>query len=531
MAGMFDESPETIPAFLAATVAARVNEPALGYIRGGQLIWRTWHQVVGEAQIVAGMIRAAGVEPGDCVAHVSENRFEWIITDLAIHLAGAVHVPIHVTVSGQQIAEQIADCGARLVFASNGELVASFAKLVPLEIQVFVHDDWPVSLELRLTALKPHANSDALGLKSSANDLATILYTSGTTGRPRGVMLSQGNLASNAAAAAEIHDAGVEQVRLCILPLSHIYARTCDLYTWVYRGCKLVIGESRDTLARDCQLVQPTALNAVPFLYQRISEKIAASGAPDEAAALRQFFGGKMERLTSGGAPLAPNVEAWYEKQGLPVLQGYGLTEASPVISASTFEAHLFGSVGRPLPGVEVRIAEDGEVLTRGPHVMLGYWRDEPLTAEVIRDGWLYTGDLGELDADNFLFIRGRKKELIVLSTGKKVSPTRVENLLTASPMIEQAAVFGDGQCGLVALIVPNWAGGSALEAEKRGEEFYSAEIKRCLQSAAHEEQVHHFKLLDRPFSIERGEMTPKLSICRKTIEANFEAELAAIKN
>ncbi len=210
-------------------------------------------------------------------------------------------------------------------------------------------------------------------------------------------------------------------------------------------------------------------------------------------------------------------------------MQGYGLTEASPVISVSTFPANRFGSVGKPLPGMEVRIAADGEVLVRGPNVMLGYWHDEPATAEAIRDGWLQTGDLGELDGDNFLFIRGRKKELIVLSTGKKVLPTRVENLLTASPMIEQAAVFGDGMCGLVALIVPNSACGLAQKADAPDYKSFAAEINRCLQSAAHEEQVHHFKLLDRPFSIERGEMTPKLSLCRKTIEANFAAELEEI--
>jgi long-chain acyl-CoA synthetase len=465
------------------------------------------------------------------VAHVSENRYEWIITDLALHLAGAVHVPIHVTLAGEQIAEQIVDCGARLVLASNDELSAKFAKLIGSKVRVLIHDNWAATV----TA---HGNRPPVPRAQSPapTDLATILYTSGTTGRPRGVMLSQRNLASNAAAAADAHGAGHDQTRLCVLPLSHIYARTCDLYTWVYDGARLVLGESRDTLARDCQLVHPTALNAVPFLYQRITERIMASGAADQSAALRGFFGGRMERLTSGGAPLAPNVEAWYAEQGLPVLQGYGLTEASPVISVSTFPANRFGSVGKPLPGMEVRIAADGEVLLRGPNVMLGYWHDEPATAEAIRDGWLQTGDLGELDRDNFLFIRGRKKELIVLSTGKKVLPTRVENLLTASPMIEQAAVFGDGQCGLVALIVPAAAhhGGSATcgladNSKAPDHESFAAEIKRCLQSAAHEEQVHHFKLLDRPFSIERGEMTPKLSLCRKTIEANFAAELEEI--
>jgi long-chain acyl-CoA synthetase len=524
MVGMRHELLETIPAFLAATVATRGHEPALGHIRAGELHWRTWHDLADEAEILAGMIHAAGVEPGDRVAHASENRYEWIIADLAMHLAGAVHVPIHVTLAGEQIAEQIADCGARLVFASNEELLAKFARLLRPNVPTLIHDNWAATVTAH--GNRPPAPSP---LSHAPNDIATILYTSGTTGRPRGVVLSQRNLASNAAAAANAYGAGVDQTRLCILPLSHIYARTCDLYTWVYDGARLVLGESRDTLARDCQLVKPTALNAVPFLYQRIAEKISASGAADQSAALRQFFGGRMEHLTSGGAPLAPNVEAWYAENGLPVLQGYGLTEAAPVISFSNLSANRFGAVGRPIPGVEVRIAGDGEVLCRGPNVMLGYWHDEAATADAIRDGWLHTGDLGELDADNFLYIRGRKKELIVLSTGKKVLPTRVENLLTASPLIEQAAVFGDGQCGLVALIVP--AGCGSADGDERGSksEQIDAEIKRCLESAAHEEQVHRFVLLDRPFSIERGEMTPKLSLCRKTIEANFSSELGKI--
>jgi long-chain acyl-CoA synthetase len=521
MVGMSDKDPVTIPEFLAATVAKRGREPALGHIRAGELHWRTWYEVADEAELLAGMIHAAGIEPGDRVAHVSENRYEWIITDLAMHLAGVVHVPIHVTLAGEQIAEQIIDSGARLVFASSDQLLASFAERIGSNVRVLVHDKWAATV----TA---HGNSPPTPRPHvpAPDDLATILYTSGTTGRPRGVMLSQRNLATNAAAAANAYGAGPDQTRLCILPLSHIYARTCDLYTWVYDGARLVLGESRDTLARDCQLVKPTALNAVPFLYQRIAEKISTSGAADQSAALRQFFGGRMEHLTSGGAPLAPNVERWYAEQGLPVLQGYGLTEAAPVISFSNLSASRFGAVGRPIPGVEVRIAADGEVLCRGPNVMLGYWHDEPATAEAIRDGWLHTGDLGELDADNFLYIRGRKKELIVLSTGKKVLPTRVENLLTASPLIDQAAVFGDGQCGLAALIVPTGCGSANSDERPATREQIDAEIKRCLQSAAHEEQVHHFVLLDRPFSIERGEMTPKLSLCRKTIEANFAAEL-----
>ena len=315
---------------------------------------------------------------------------------------------------------------------------------------------------------------------------------------------------------------------LCILPLSHIYARTCDLYTWIVSGSRLVLAESRETLLRDCQLAQPTALNAVPFVYQRVMDGVLNCSTADKPAALRAAFGGRIETLFCGGAPVAPDVESWYADQGLPLLPGYGLTEASPVIAVTTRNARRLGTVGQAIPGIELRIAADGELLTRGPHVMLGYWQNEAATAEVIRDGWLHTGDLAELDADGFLTIRGRKKELIVLSTGKKVSPTRVESLLTASPLIDQAAVFGDGHCGLTALIVPAACDSARSEERDARSEQIKAEITRCLAHAAHEEQIHRFTLLDRPFSIERGELTAKMSLCRSVIARNFAAELNA---
>jgi long-chain acyl-CoA synthetase len=343
-------------------------------------------------------------------------------------------------------------------------------------------------------------------------------------------MLSHENIASNATAVCEAHAVSSDHTMLCILPLSHIYARTCDLYTWIVSGSKMVLAESRETLLRDCQLVRPTALNAVPFVYQRVMDGVCNSIAADKRAALRVAFGGRMETLFCGGAPAAPDVESWYADQGLPLLPGYGLTEASPVIAVTTRHARRLGTVGQAIPGIENRIAPDGELLTRGPHVMLGYWQDEAATAEVIQNGWLHTGDLAEIDADGFLTIRGRKKELIVLSTGKKVSPTRVESLLTASPLIDQAAVFGEGRCGLIALIVPAACGlaRSSEQVTTRDQitADITAEITHCLAHAAHEEQIHRFVLLDRPFSIERGELTAKMSLCRSVIARNFAAEL-----
>jgi long-chain acyl-CoA synthetase len=530
MASMITETCQSIAGFFARAVASRPNEPALGFVRNGALHWRTWQDVADAAGSLAAELQAAGIAPGDRVAQVSENRYEWIITDLALHFAAAVHVPIHVTLSGQQIAEQIRDSGAKLVFVSNEDLLSRFATYLDKQLSIRRHDDHRIAGELRLAGApaKPQAITSIDCDRAIPAALATILYTSGTTGCPRGVMLSHENLASNAAAVCEAHQVNADHTMLCILPLSHIYARTCDLYTWVVSGSRLVLGESRETLLRDCQLVQPTALNAVPFVYQRIMDGICNSTAIDKRAALRAAFGGRMETLFCGGAPVAPGVETWYADQGLPLLPGYGLTEASPVIAVTTRHARRLGTVGQAIPGIENRIAPDGELLTRGPHVMLGYWQNAVATAEAIEDGWLRTGDLAELDADGFLTIRGRKKELIVLSTGKKVSPTRVESLLTASPLIDQAAVFGDGQCGLTALIVP--ATRSLAKSEERGarSESFRQEIDRCLAHAAHEEQIHRFTLLDRPFSIDRGELTAKMSLCRSVIARNFAAELNA---
>lgn len=524
--------PQTIPDALKGAVARRAHERALGYIRDSQLHWRTWQEVFDEASRLAAMLRIAGLEPGDRVAQVSENRYEWIITDFAIHLAGLVHVPIHVTLSSEQIAEQIIDSGSRLVFVSKRDLLNQLADFLPPETVYSVHEEHDThDIGANLRQLKelppaPRPELPASGPEPPAPaSLATILYTSGTTGRPRGVMLTHDNLATNAAAVIEAFSRGADDTRLCVLPLSHIYARTCDLYTWVFNGSRLALAESRETLARDLQIAKPNAINAVPFLYQRIADRIREAGG-DERTALRNFFGGQVDMLNCGGAPLAPEVEAWYADHGMPVLIGYGLTETSPVVSMSTPQAHRRGAVGTLLRDVEVRIADDGEILVRGPNVMPGMWRNPEATAEMIRAGWFHTGDLGSLDSDGFLFIRGRKKELIVLSTGKKVVPTRVELLLATSPLIEQAAVFGDGQCGLVALIVPSANGAPADEHYDSKHARYRAEITRCLASAAHEEQVHYFHILDRPFAIEQGEMTGKLSLRRSVIAQNFAAEL-----
>ncbi len=546
----------TIPQLLATTVARVGDQSALGVIRDGQLFWRTWAQVDADVRRLAEALSRAAVRPGDRVAQFAENRYEWIVTDLAILSLGAVHVPLHSALSVDQIAAQLADSGAMLLFVSSAAPSALTRRIDP-SVRIILHDP-PVAEGLRpagprragkLAAIenldafeKPEIRNPKSEITSpQPDDLATLLYTSGTTDQPRGVMLSHRNLVTNAIATTLAVGGSDDETRLCFLPLSHVYARTCDLYSWLYRGTRLVLAESRETIVRDCQIAQPTVLNGVPYFYQKIAQQLQAAGETGKQGAIRNLLGGNLKRCFCGGAAVAPEVEALFAEQGLPLLSGYGLTEASPVVSATSLENYRPGTVGQPLANLEVRLAADGEIMVRGPSVMLGYWQDTAATDAAIVDSWLHTGDLGELEAEGNLRIVGRKKELIVLSTGKNVSPVRVEQLLAGSPLVEYACVVGEGRPCLAALIVPN---PDALRAEIRRRRLrvwskrravshpairalYRAEIDRLLQAASREEQVGPFTLLPRGFSIERDELTPKLSLRRRQIEANFASLIA----
>ena len=337
---------------------------------------------------------------------------------------------------------------------------------------------------------EPDSAFESLAARSvestKADDLATILYSSGTTGEPKGVMLSHYNLVSNALA-TDVHFESVESdVKLCWLPLSHIFARTCDLYCWIVRGSQMVLAQSRDTILADCQQFRPTLLNGVPYFFDKVHRHCASQGGSDEEqkTRLQELLGGRLRMACSGGAPLADATAEYFQRHGLPLVQGYGLTESSPVITVST--PHLFrtGSVGRALEGIEVKIADDGEILTRGPHVMKGYWKQPQATAETIRDGWLHTGDLGRLDDEGFLWITGRKKELIVTASGKNIAPAYLERLICEDPLILQALIVGDRRNYLAVLVVPN---ADALKNEI---------LARGIQLASREEALVHPEVL-----------------------------------
>ncbi len=525
---MADSLPRTIPELLRSNVESKPDEAALGLIRDGELSWCTWNTLDELIRRGARVLRHNGVQAGDQVAQWAQNGVDWIIKDLATMLLGATHVPLHATLSEARATELLELADAKVVVRSHPgspQIKNAKAKDVVFTPQSGLALDLP-----------PISYSELESVGVTGDDLATLLFTSGTTGQPRGVMLTHENLVSNAIAVTEAVGSSADETRLCFLPLSHIYARTCDLYSWLYRGSKLVLAESRDTIVRDCQLAKPTVINGVPYFYQKIAQQVG--DAPP--GTLQQLFGGKLKYCFCGGAALAPEVAQVFEKQGLPILAGYGLTESSPVISATAFGDYRRGTVGPPLPNVEAQISSDGEILVRGPNVMQGYWNDQTATDETIVDGWLHTGDLGEFDEAGHLRIVGRQKEIIVLSTGKNVSPARVEGIISGSRLVEHVCVVGDGRKCLGALIVPNpdtlrveirarklwvWSKKRAVTHPKV-RDLFRAEIDRLLASASAEEQVGCFALLPRNFSIEAGEFTAKLSLRRQTIARHFGREI-----
>lgn len=511
-----------------------------------------WGVIARHASRYAVVLREKGVQAGDRVILVSENRYEWILVDLAIQLLGAIHVPVHAPLTGHQIAYQVNDSAAVMAIVS-GHDQASKLDNVELSDQLVLMSFDTVSTDrtyedLPGTAEKiPDEVGDAI-MQERVDDpldttsVATILYTSGTTGEPKGVMLSHHNLVCNTLSSMENFDASGDDVHLNFLPLSHIFARTCDYYAWIATSNRLVLAQSRDTIIEDCHAMKPTQMNGVPYFFDKLHRVLKEQGREDEPGSLRDLLGGNMVRCNSGGAALAEHVYDFFTGQGLYLLQGYGLTETSPVISMSNEQNSRRGASGRPLRDVEVAITEEGEIITRGPHVMIGYYKNEAATAEAIRDDWFYTGDLGHLDEDNFVYITGRKKELIVTAGGKNIAPVLLESLMTEDLLMEQAVVIGSEQKFLTALVVVareplekylqeqqielSWP--EAL-ADPRVEQLVRERIDRQLENLSPFEQVGKFALLAEPFSLEREEMTAKLSLRRDVIMKNQAAVIEAM--
>ncbi|MBA3484827.1 MAG: long-chain fatty acid--CoA ligase [Pirellulales bacterium] len=513
---------------------------------------KTWRQLADDVLRMIAHLDRLGVCPGDRVVLWSDNRYEWIVVDLAIQSMGAIHVPLHGSLPAPAAAAQIEHAEPRLVIVANaamadglrGQSAARSAEFLTIE-QIDAAESQPGLLD-RIATLSIDDGTRLVERHAISFDphaIATILYSSGTSGEPKAVALTHANLISNAYAVIELLGETPRERRLNFLPFSHIYARTCDFYTWLAGGSQLVLARSRETIFADCRQTQPTLINGVPFFYQRLAQKIADSEAAGAPMTIQEMLGGNINACMCGGAALPVDTFDFFHARGVALLPGYGLTESSPVIAVATLPDLRRGTVGKPIPGIEVCIADDGELLTRGPHVMKEYWKDPELTRETIRDGWLHTGDLGAVDADGFVSITGRKKEMIVLSTGKKAVPTHIEGLLCREPLILQAMVIGDDQCYLSALVTTNpdllsaWLAAEGLPDLSRAEavthaivaEMYEERIRRQLGALPAYERVKRFVLLDHAFTIEEGLLTPKLSLRRDAIRRKFQKEIASL--
>ncbi len=541
-----------------ATCARLGPLPALRFKRDGVWHHLGWDDYRREADRAAAGLIGLGIEPDDRVALLSENRFEWLVADHAILSAGAVNVPIHALSSPAQVRYELEHSGARGVVVSDAaqlEKVASVIDSLP-ELRFVASfeavEPWPRLRTCswdglkRLGWLAGASARDEVSRREgarAADGLATIIYTSGTTGNPKGVMLSHGNLLSNSAAAQRAFQFDCGDVMLSWLPFSHVFARCVDHYATTRMGTTLALAQSHLTLMENLVEIQPMGFTTVPRPMEKVWAQLSVMPPAERKPAAKKIFGARLEYLCSGGAPLPAHVAAGLWDAGVPIFEGYGLTETSPIIAVNLRDRWKIGAVGPPVSGIEVRLAPDREILTRGPHVMQGYWRDPEATARTIEGGWLHTGDLGELDGEGFLRVTGRKKDLIITASGKNVAPALLEALLTTDPYIEQAVAYGDTRPFVTAIIVPKLdrladaaekagtvlpAGGEVI-GDPRLVDWFQARVDTLMRAVSPPERVRRILLLNQPFSLEREELTITQKLRRNTIFRRYREELDAL--
>jgi long-chain acyl-CoA synthetase len=588
------DSAQNLVALFLKRADEKGDAPFLGHKSGGQWVTQSWRATAEQVCLLAEALRKLGIEDGDRVALVSENRPEWCIADLAIMAAGGITVPTYITNTRRDHAHILDNSGARAVFVSNEKLLAPLVGAVaqtglvehvigidPLKQRQtgsFQYHGWESLITGDAAAAR--AAVDERIARIDRSETACLIYTSGTGGAPRGVMQHHGAILCNVAGAAEVlfSDFGVKDERfLSFLPLSHAYEHTGGQYLPIGIGAEIFYSEGLEKLASNIEETRPSIMVVVPRLFEvlrtRIMKQVEKQGRVanymmDAAMKIaehskegkkrlrdrpldflvektlrpkiRAKFGGRIKAMVSGGAPLNPEVGNFFDAMGLTMLQGYGQTEAGPVISCNRPKVGLkMDTVGPPLRGVEVKIAEDGEILVRGELVMHGYWRNDAETARTLKDGWLHTGDIGHLDHKGRIVITDRKKDMIVNDKGDNIAPQKVEGMLTLQPEIAQAMVSGDKRPYVVGLIVPDaeWA----LEwARANGEKFdlpslqelpaFKNAVRAALERTNAElsviEKVRQFAFADEAFTIENEEMTPSMKIRRHKIRERYQERI-----
>jgi long-chain acyl-CoA synthetase len=571
----------------------------LNYKREGRWLSISANELLRRARLIAAGLYSLGVRRGDRVAILSESRPEWTLTDAGCMFATAIDVPIYPTLTPPQVRYILKDSGARVLVVQNEEKFLQLREILtecPAIEHVVLFDkastgeDQGISLadlEARgkiIEDTQPDLINDLAHL-SKPDDLATIIYTSGTTGEPKGVMLTHLNLISNMIDASNHYLFSHEDVALSVLPLSHIFERQA-MYMYLYRGISVYYAESLDMMGPNLREVRPTILVGVPRIfekiYARIREKVAVKGRLQLAmlswavsiaknygrllvegkrtpawlalqhrlasrlvfSKWREAFGGRIRVLVSGGAALPEDLGYMYLGAGIPIIQGYGLTETSPGMTSCTLQTNRIGTVGRPIPKVEIRIAADGEIETRGPNVMRGYYnKPEETRAVFTEDGWFKTGDIGTIDADGFLRITDRKKELFKTSGGKYIAPQPIEQLIKGSRFVNQVVLVGNGRKFPAALIVPDWeriesyAHLKGIKANNHAElrkhprviDLFLRQIAALTTDLAQYERVKKVALLENELTIESGELTPTLKVKRRVIDEKYRDVIDAL--
>ena len=532
------------------------------YLKGEAWQVESWNAMRRDVLAVASGLIEAGVKPGDCVILIGENSLQWLYCDFGVQAAGAITVPIYPNSTPDIAGKIIENSSATFAIASNQKLAAKLGlKKVALmddEVARWVSRGPTQIAEIaaRLSRVQP-------------DDLCTIVYTSGTTGDPKGVELAHRNLVDISEAAVKVHPITDADSALSFLPFAHVFERINDIFVGMIYGGQAWISRGADHLSAELSEVQPTVMCSVPRMYEKMYAAVMArvrAASPTRrrlfgwavevgkqnfhaqtrgpwlriqhkvadrlvlAPLRKRLTGGRLRFFISGGAGLAREIEEFFWSIGVPILNGWGMTETSSGVCSNTLREHKFLTVGKPFPGVEVRIADDGEILVKGPGNMLGYHKNLAATAEVLKEGWIYTGDIGVIDGDGFLKITDRKKSLFKTAGGKYIAPLPLEHGVMRNPLVLRAVVIGEGKPYVTGLVVPDWD-----EAKKQG--LDSAGVRASIQKTIDEvnshlgrwETIKYFALLDRDFTEEAGELSLKLDVKRKAVADHYRDKIEAM--
>ncbi|MFC1809451.1 AMP-dependent synthetase/ligase [Candidatus Omnitrophota bacterium] len=590
----------SIPALFVEIARKAIDKTALRVPRADSLIDISWSSFLQVVCYLSLGLREIGLKSNDKVCIIAENCAEWLYFDLAILSSKAVVVPMYTNCSDHDFSYILKHAEVKYLVVSDDSYVEKFRKIesgqTSIEKIIVINQigdyeekdlfsyNYIIDLGRKQSVQSKIPFYEKIG-EIEGNDLATIIYTSGTTGDPKGVMLTHDNFIANCHGCAEAIPVSPDDISLSFLPLSHIFERLAGYYFFLFSGATLGFAESMYTVMRDMKEIKPSIMCAVPRFFERIYHGILDDIEKQPFIKrslfrwalhigrsfytlrrrgrkiffgteimyrffnkilfkkLRTSLGGNFRFFISGGAALSKEIAYFFEIVGITILEGYGLTENSPVVSVNREESNKIGTVGFPLANLDVKIADEGEILVRGKSVMRGYFKDQESTDEAIRDGWLYTGDVGRIDQKGYLKIIDRKKDIIVISGGKNISPQMIENTLVSDKMFNQVVVFGDNQKYLVALIVPNKEQVELFAQQKKilsqsyeellgNKEIYNMvrkHIVHAMKEFAQYERIKKFKLLKDEFTLENGELTPTYKIRRKVIFSKYKQAIAEL--